>query len=153
MLWFQFKPAAEEALSANDYAMLGVFGEPPEQTAKWKAGLSRPGKHALRRRLERRRTQRSALTGFHPRWQAAAAGSVIPAALHSAPVERSQGSTCPLMSWSARQECLNPLVPSAFAHAGALTAALNWYRANLKPEVRRPGGGSNREPGAAVCCA
>lgn len=60
MLWFQFKPAAEEALSANDYAMLGVFGEPPEQTAKWKAGLSRPG---------------------------------------------------------------------------ALTAALNWYRANLKPEM------------------
>ncbi|KAL4440422.1 hypothetical protein ABPG75_003423 [Micractinium tetrahymenae] len=43
MLWFQFKPAVEEALSANDYAMLSVFGEPPEQTALWKADLSRPG--------------------------------------------------------------------------------------------------------------
>ncbi|KAL4431752.1 hypothetical protein ABPG77_002968 [Micractinium sp. CCAP 211/92] len=43
MLWFQFKPAVEEALSANDFAMLAVFGEPPEQTARWKADLSRPG--------------------------------------------------------------------------------------------------------------
>lgn len=47
MLWFQFKPAAEEALSANDYAMLNVFGEPPEVTAMWKADLSCPGEHGL----------------------------------------------------------------------------------------------------------
>ncbi len=43
MLFFLFRPDAEEALSANDYAMLGAFGEPPEVTAAWKADLSRPG--------------------------------------------------------------------------------------------------------------
>ncbi len=52
MLWFQFKPAVEEALSANDFAMLAVFGEPPEQTARWKADLSRPGEHVIRQGLD-----------------------------------------------------------------------------------------------------
>ena len=43
MLFFLFSPAAEDALSAQDWALLRALADSSEQAGQFVASLSRPG--------------------------------------------------------------------------------------------------------------